>query len=356
MEGATVVKLAPLASSATPEAAFLALNPEDAQVAHGPLTVSALGHLPPERSVHFHLTLCSVDESGVLRPVSDLQERVPPSRSELDAVFDAIARLKTPTLTPLRGEETDHALVWEGGSVDMDTSSPDEAFGHDVFSVLPRGEGEEMLRRFVDDSVNLLNTLEANHVRREEGLPPLNCLWPWGQGLRPDLPNLPLRRGDVLHVVSGSMRMQGLCRLVGYTHGDRHSNGTKLQTNYESVFENAMAHRLSLAVIQSVEEMQRHGRTDEIAWNLEQISEKVVRPLLERSGEDPFEMRLVAPGGHCSTVAPPNGASKVGLALHYSSDRRADNPVPFDERILDDLRVPTKNVWEFLHPGFLGLE
>jgi 2,3-bisphosphoglycerate-independent phosphoglycerate mutase len=354
IEHATVVKLAPLAPSATPEAAFLAMNPVEAVVAQGPLTVAFLGHEPPEKSVHFHLTLCSVDETGVLSSVSDVQERAADFVSELDALFGAVARLKTPSLTPLRGAGLDHALVWENGSLEMHTATPSDAFGHDVFSVLPKGEGEELLRRFIDDSVNLLNTLESNHMRREEGLPSLNCLWPWGQGFRPDLPNLPLRRGDVVHVVSGSMRMQGLCRLVGYSHGDRHAFGTKLQTNYDMVRENASAHRLSLAVIHSIEEMQRHGRTDEIAWNLEQLSTKVVSPLIE--AEEPFELRLAAPGGHCSVGSAPEGSSSTGLMLTYVSDRRANNTVPFDERVFDDVRVPTANVWEFLHPGFLGLE
>ncbi len=354
VEGATVVKLAPLGPSATPEAAFLALNPAEVQVAQGPLTVAALGHRPPERSVHFHLTLCTVDEGGVLRSVSGAKGSVSPSLSELDLVFGAVERLKTHELTPLRGEELDHALVWEGGSLDNETTPPSEAFAQEIFSVMLRGEGDELLRRFVDDSVNLLNTLEVNHVRREEGQPVLNCLWPWGQGFRPSLPSLPLRRGDVVHVVSGSMRMQGLCRLVGYSHGDRHKFGTKLQANYDLIRENAMSHTLSLAVVHSVEEMQRHGRTDEIAWNIEQVAENVVRPMLERSKEDAFELRIVAPGGNCSTGAPPEGASTIGLALRYSSDRLADNSFPFDERVVDDVRVPTANVWEFLHGAFLG--
>lgn len=351
VEGSTVVRLSPLAPSATPEAAFLALNPAEVPVAQGPLTIAALGHRPPERSVHFHLSLCSVDEGGVMR-----QEEVAPSDSDLDTIFGAVERLKTRQLTPLRGESLDHALVWEDGSLENETTPISDANGMELFSVLPRGEGDTLLRRFVDDSVNLLSAHEINHVRREEGLPSLNCLWPWGQGFRPSLPNLPLRRGDVLHVASGSMRMHGLCQLVGYSHCDRLKFGTKLRTNYDMIFESAVSHKLSLAVIQSVEEMQRHGRTDETVWNVTQISEKVVRPLLERSKADAFELRIVAPGGICTTSAPPESASSVGLALFYSSDRLVDNSFPFDERVLDDVRVPITNVWEFSHPGFLGSE
>jgi 2,3-bisphosphoglycerate-independent phosphoglycerate mutase len=316
--------------------------------------VAALGHRPPEGSVQFHLTLCSVDNEGKLalaEPGPDMFVRGG-RVGELDELFTVAQRLRTQALTPLKGEGTDHALVWEGGSIDNETSSPGEAFGRELFSVLPRGEGESLLRRFVDDSVNLLGTLESNAVRRDEGLAPLNCLWPWGQGLRPDFPNLPLRRGDVVHVLSGSLRMQGLCRLAGYAHGDRHAFGTKLQTNYGLILENATAHQLSLAIVHSVEEMQRHGRTDEIEWNLEQLAANVIGPLLER--EDPFELRLVAPCGQSTAGALHSGSSPIGLGLMYSSESLAANAFPFDERVLDDARVPTLNCWEFLQGGLLG--
>jgi 2,3-bisphosphoglycerate-independent phosphoglycerate mutase len=207
---------------------------------------------------------------------------------------------------------------------------------------LPIGEGENMLRRFVDDSINLLGSLELNRVRREEGLAPLNCLWPWGQGFRPDLPNLPLRRGDVVHVESGSFRLQGLCRLVGYAHGPRASFGTGLRTNFDQVRTTALSRRLSLTVIHSIAEMQRHHRTDETIYTLEELDDKVLVPLLERAAREPFELCLAAP------------AEGSGLVLRYSSEREERGSYPFDERALDDVRLSTLHLWEAVEPGFVG--
>jgi 2,3-bisphosphoglycerate-independent phosphoglycerate mutase len=336
VEGASLSRLSPLPPSATPEAAYLALDPTSVQVAQGPLTVAALGHLPPDGSVHFHLSLCSVDGDGVLHSVDDAV----PTENELDVVFAAVERLRTQSLTPLRGELTDHALVWESGSLDLLSTPIVEAFGGDAYARLPKGEGEPMLRRFIDDSINLLGALEINHVRREEGLPFLNCLWPWGQGFRPSLPNLPLRRGDVAHIVSGSMRLAGLCRMVGYAHGDRRAFGRGLQTNYDLVRDNALSHRLSLAVVGSVQEMRSHGRTDEIAWNVERLSQTMIEPLLDQ--QEPWELRIASPG------------NEAGLALTYKSQSPAENTLPFDERVLDDPRSPTMPLWEFLQGAYRG--
>ena len=47
----------------TPEAMLLGLAPEEGQLRQGPLTVSALGWDPPERSLHFHLSLLSLQDT-----------------------------------------------------------------------------------------------------------------------------------------------------------------------------------------------------------------------------------------------------------------------------------------------------
>ena len=338
-ERGEVVRLKPSAERSVPELAYIGVDPLAYAIAQGPLTVAALGHKPPEGSVQFHLTLASADEDGKLQPVG---EKGGSFAKDVRVVCETMQRLKTATLTPLPGEGLDHALVWEGGSHDNATVPPEVAYGLDALANAPRGDGDVMLRRFIDDAINLLNETEENHVRIEEGLRPLNCLWPWGQGVRPDVPNLPLRRGDVVHVVSGSMRLEGLCRLFGYSHGDRDAFGSGLQTNYEVVMSNAKGHRLSLAVVGSFGEMRRHMRVDEIAWNLERLAETVVAPLIEEQDDDPFEMRLVAP------------ASGPGLALTYKSLQKAPGGVPFDERVLDDRRVPEVHVWECVYPGTIG--
>lgn len=347
VERGRVVRIDPLEETATPEAAWLALDPSEVQVSQGPLTVSALGHHPPEGSVHFHLTLCSADEDGCLQTVDNR-----PTEVEVARVFQEVDRLATRALTPLKGEGLDHALVWEDGSLEMSSKAPGSVVGKPLLDHAPHGEGETVLRRFIDDAVNLLEPLEINYIRREEGVRPLNCLWPWGHGFRPSLPNLPLRRGDLVYVESGSMRMHGLCDLVGYRHGDRVRFGTALRTDFSRILRTVKKQRLTLALLHSVEEMQRHVKVDEIVWNLAQLSEKVFEPLMDE--EEPFVLRLVAPGGHASISGPPSRASSTGLGLEYDSQNPRSDGLPFDERVLDDPRVPTLKAWEFIHPGLIG--
>lgn len=347
VEKGTVVKLSPIDDAEFPEAAYIGLNPLEHPVSQGPLTVAALGHVPPEGSVHFHLSLCSIDQSGI---VGEVVEQ--PSEDEVGAVMSAVQDLRTKTITPLVGELCDHALVWEGGSLENRVTPFTKALNHPLETVMPQGEGDEVLRKFIDDSVNLLDALEINHVRREEGRTPLNGLWPWGPGFRPNLPNLPIRRGDVAWIESASLRLQGLARLVGYRHGERSTFLKGMTPDFALLHSQATRRQLTLALVDGVTEMQRHERLEEIQWTLSQMSSLLIEPLLVNGHDEPFEFRIAAPGamGTCAS----SRTSREGLGLFYSSLKRGLGTLPFDERALDDRRIATYRTQEFVLGGLMG--
>ncbi|HEY0866122.1 MAG TPA: hypothetical protein VGE01_02015, partial [Fimbriimonas sp.] len=185
-EAGTVTKIAPLPDVETPEALYLGMAPDQGQLRQGPLTVAALGQDPPDRSTHFHLSLASLHD-GILS--------FPQIGAHPAALVRMLPRLNTRTLTLLPGIRTDHALVWEGLG-DLSTVSPPRAGGRPIRDCLPEGDNEPALRRLIDDSVNLLAESDENRIREEEGLPPLNILWPWGHGTCVPVPNLWLERGE----------------------------------------------------------------------------------------------------------------------------------------------------------------
>jgi hypothetical protein len=115
-----------------------------------------------------------------------------------------------------------------------------------------------------------------------------------------------------------------------------------LRTNFDQVRTTVLSRRISLTVIHSIAEMQRHHRTDETVTTLKELDDKVLVPLLERAAREPFELRLATP------------ADVNGLMLHYSSATEERGSLPFDERVLDDVRLSTIHLWEAVEPGFVG--
>lgn len=307
----------------TPEAAWIGLDPSSNRIAQGPLVVAAFGADPPEGSVHFHLSIMSVVDGCVLSLPYDVSDQ------DVAAILGVAKRLETSTLTLVEGFGTNHGLVWEGGSLDLGTTPPDEADGASYRSALPQGDGEPILRRFIDDSVNLLGDLELNRIRQDDELPPLNCLWPWGHGMRPSLPNLWLARGDRVHVESRSLRLAGLARLAGYRHGRVRDfgRGTSIKLGWLA----GLSDEVAIIAIEEIEAFRAQGMLEEADWLVQEIDRQFVTPWLDAPDGAPVDALVVAPG--------PDG----GLALRFSSQHREEGLLPFDERALHE-KLPTMAV------------
>ena len=333
-------KVAQVPESETPEGMLLGLGPAAVQLRQGPLTVSAFGFDPPERSTHFHLSLMSYTDGELRIPT------VLPGPAELENLMAAAARLNTKLLTTLKGESLDHALVWEALG-DLGTRSAESVDGKMMLENLPEGDGENALRRLIDDSVNLLSSLELNERRTDQGLPAFNVLWPWGHGVRTPVPNLALRRGEPAVVESGSMRLAGLTRLAGYKHFDRIAFGTGLKTKLRAVASRCLERNLSIAFVDSVEQLRAEDKHEELEWFLRELDRELLKPLLEDHLKTPSRLTLIAPG--CLRSA--GSASPIGLSLSAETNVPSTNIYPFDERSLDERTVPRADLWTLVEGG-----
>ncbi|MHB8636289.1 MAG: alkaline phosphatase family protein [Fimbriimonadaceae bacterium] len=305
----------------TPEARFLGLKPSDAELRQGPLTVAAFGADPPARSLHFHLSLLSIID-GVVRSPDPL-----PNADELRIIIEAARKLNTRAVTLVEGIGVDHGLVWEALG-DLATVPAVKLVGHPVHGCLPLGDGEPVLRRYIDDSVNLLGELDLNRRRVDDGHAPLNLLWPWGQGMRLPVPNLPLQRGEPATVTSGSLRLAGLTRLVGYRHRDIAWLGKGLQTRLREAAAEMLTGGNSVLALDSIAEFRQRGELDEAAYFMQRMDAEVLLPILKQAADESLNLLIAAPAGEHD-----------GLALVFNSRRVGHVTYPFDERSIDEPKL-----------------
>ena len=310
----------------------MGLGPETPAISEGVLTVSALGADPPARSTHFCLSVLSVQGGHLSIPAAL------PGDEEKSGLAAALARLETSRLKPVLGNGLEHALVWEDGSIELQCHSPAEVAGKSLRGSLPEGDGEPMLRRFIDDSLNLLAETEWNRIREEEGLPPLNLFWPWGPGFRPKLPNLALARGVVARWESPSLRLAGLCQLVGYRHGPFREVGTGTNLRLEKMVSSSLSQAYGVIVIPTLGDFRRAGKLDEATWLAREVADRVFEPIAQIETAEPRRVVLVAtqPGGE-------------GLAVDF----RTDGPVegtnrPFSPEIVEDRTVAARPLFELM--------
>jgi 2,3-bisphosphoglycerate-independent phosphoglycerate mutase len=103
--------------------------------------------------------------------------------------------------------------VWSEGPVDVLAVPPGELA--DPETQAPRGDREGALQRLLDVSREVLADHPLNQHRRDQGLPTLDVLWPWGFGRAPELPLFVLRAGQLASVLSDHLAVRGVARAVG---------------------------------------------------------------------------------------------------------------------------------------------
>ncbi len=328
IERSTIQKVRSLREYATPEWSVLGVDPEGKRIPGGPILISAMKLEPPPRDVLFQLTLMSLNEGAVGRV------QFMPSESEIKAIGQEVKKLETSALRIAWWNQLDHGLVWADGSLDLGVKSPDEAQGKALTEVLPEGDGEPLLRRFIDDSVNLLSDLELNHIRREEGQPELNLLWPWDFGFRPETPNLALRRGEVRRVISSEWRVTGLTRWIGDQAVLSDSFRQGLHPNWAAIANELADLSAPTSVwVHEIASLRQQNRIDEIEYSVDKLATELLDPLLS-SPDNPISLAIIAPG-----------REGAGLSLAYQSWNPTSNSAPFDERALEERRLPEGTVW-----------
>ena len=310
--------LAQIPAAKVPEGLLLGMGPDEVNLEQGPLTVAALGVDPPEKSIHFHLTPMSLAD-GFLH---EHKLELPPE--QVDMIMAKAKSLNTRSLTVVPGEGVDHGLVWEGHG-ELGAHSPSEADGKPYRACLPVGDNEPALRRFIDDSCNILADLELNQIRQDQGLPPINVLWPWGQGMRTRLPNLALMRGEPVIVISPSLRLAGLTRLCGYYHCDRAQIKRPLSALWQGIARKALDGQTTLIYSPAFEEFRERGLIEEAAWLTRQLDDLLIGPILNSARDIPTRFSIFAP---CR--------KGTGLSAVYETKMNEGNLIPFDERALEE--------------------
>ncbi|OGW81167.1 MAG: hypothetical protein A3G33_09920 [Omnitrophica bacterium RIFCSPLOWO2_12_FULL_44_17] len=118
---------------------------------------------------------------------------------------------------------------------------PESIVGKPIEANLPKGPGEDMIKKLMYDAKSLLVEHEINQVRVDLGENPANMIWLWGQGLLPKLPKLSDRMNGITSaMVSTSEYAKGFARLIGMTVMDVAKNRIYPDYDYEGQAEAMM--------------------------------------------------------------------------------------------------------------------
>lgn len=160
------------------------------------------------------------------------------------------------------------------------TFSPEEAVGKPLKNFLPKGPGEELLKKLMYDAKLLLQDHEINQVRVDLGENPANMVWLWGQGTAPKLDRFSERFGLSGALVAGIEYAKGIGRLAGLTVMEVSGATGGLATNYEkkgkALWEALEEKDFVCVNVRACEEASRYGDLKAKIEALEQIDAHVL--------------------------------------------------------------------------------
>jgi 2,3-bisphosphoglycerate-independent phosphoglycerate mutase len=195
---------------------------------------------------------------------------------------------------------------------------PHDISGQPIDEFLPKGEGSEVLRDMMLESIPVLAEHPVNLRRAKEGKRPANMIWLWGQGKAPSMPRFRELWGIEGAVISAVDLLKGMGVYAGLEVIDVPGATGVLDTNYEGKVRACLdaLDRVDFVYlhVEAPDEMSHDGLLDKKIEAIRRFDARVVGPVLaglEKSSHDWRVMVL------------PDHPTPISIRTHTSE------PVPF---------------------------
>lgn len=314
---------------------LLGYDPLEYYTGRGAVEAAAMQIPMDTKDVAFRCSLISTDGERLLDYSSGHI-----STEEARPLIEAARKLCGKGMHLFPGVQYRHILLWNDGPLDVETHAPHENMNALLKDILPTGESENRIRQFLWDSLELLDNLPFNRRRRDEGKPPANMLWLWGQGRAPRLPSFFQRRGMTGAVIAAVDVIRGLGRLTGLEIVNVPGATGYFDTDYYAKGRYAVdalhRHDFVWVHVEAPDEAGHIGSIDEKIKAIENIDQLVVGTMLDGLKRlDDFRM-LVVPDHATPIATRGHKAMPVPYLLFDSRGRQGSTRAPYDERAVHE--------------------
>ncbi len=234
-----------------------------------------------------------------------------------ELIRDVNGRLGTDRIAFYPGVSYRHLMVWSKGPLGMECVPPHDIIGKDIMDYLPVGEGEDIVRKLMIDSVDILEGHPVNIRRIKSGENPANSIWLWGQGKKPELPTFRQKYSLKGALISAVDLTKGLGIYAGFEIVRVPGITGYLDTNYRGKAEAAL-HELKkmdfvFVHVEAPDEAGHSGKYKDKIRAIEDFDALVVGTISQ--GAQAL--------GECRILLLPDHPTPVELRTH------TDEPVPF---------------------------
>jgi 2,3-bisphosphoglycerate-independent phosphoglycerate mutase len=132
------------------------------------------------------------------------------------------------------GTQYRHCMIISNQKVECDFVPPHDVLERTTGQYLPKGKDQEFLIEMTKKSYELFADHPINKDRIARGLNPANSIWVWGQGTKPNLPNLNEKYGVEGCVISAVDLIKGIGYFAGIEGLVVEGATGNIHTNFEA--------------------------------------------------------------------------------------------------------------------------
>jgi len=289
---------------------ILGYDPKRYYTGRGPLEAAGMGVEVEEDEVAYRCNLVTVKD-GLLVDYSAGHISSEESRMLIEALNERLngdARF-------VPGVSYRNLLLLRGYSERVTCTPPHNILGEEIERHLPVGDERTVrkLKELMFLSTEILTRHEVNEERVRRGENPANMIWPWGQGKKPEMPEMSVKYGLSGCVISAVDLIRGLGKYAGLEIIDVPGATGYVNTNYRGKAEAALRclekRDLVLLHVEAPDEASHEGDVEKKIYAIERIDE-----MLEMILEFGDELRI---------LLTPDHATPLKLRTH------SHDPVPF---------------------------
>lgn len=294
--------------SDTANLSVLGYNPRKYYSGRSPLEALSIGVPMKDTDIALRcniVTLSEEEENYEDRTIID-HSSSEISTEDAAVLLEAVRKeLETDTYKFYLGTSYRHLLIWDKGEV-VELVQPHDVLGQKIGDKLPENED---LRNMMKKSYDILVNHPINIERKKKGLNPANSCWFWGAGTKPSLSSF----SDKTHLngamISAVDLLKGIA--VGASMKVINVEGANggLHTNYAGKAQAAIdvltkdGYDFVYVHLEGPDEMGHQGSVERKVQAIENLDEKIIKPIvegLEAAGED---FRMVILPDHPTPIA-----------------------------------------------------
>lgn len=281
-------------SSDVANISVLGYDLHDAYQGRGPLEAASLGIVLAPDQIAMRCNLVTASDDGRIMDYSGGQIRTDEAAQLMAALQDAFG---TDTVQFRAGVSYRNLLLLRGSeySADFAYEKPDDHPGDPYADLLPKARGPEsettvaLLRRFMLESIPLLNAHPVNRARIARGEAPANMAWFWSAGKKPVMAPFAERYGKTGAIISAVGVIKGIGILTGMEVVEVEGATGYIDTNYEGKARAAAdalkRHDFVYLHVEAIDEVSHAGDINLKLKAIEDFDQRLIGTFLKEFGD-----------------------------------------------------------------------